>query len=428
MKEDFLSFIWQYQYFEKTHLVTCNDEALQIFDPGQVNYDSGPDFANARLRIGSTNWVGTVEIHTLSSDWYAHKHHLDQAFDNVVLHVVYKNNSTTKNTQKRDIPVLELKGKIARDLLLAQKKLRISNTRIPCMSQTRQISKSVFNAMINRVAEQRLARKSQQILLLLKRHKFDWDQVAYLTTGKNFGFHINTSPFELLVNLVPLSIVRRIGADIVQLESLFFGQAGFLERIHGDSYYLMLQNRYEYLKRKYSFDSRYLKKKMWKYLRMRPSNFPALRIAQFVTYLQQTDCRFSNIREMKTAGPFMDIVVCPSPYWQEHYDFRKKSIREVGCLGKSSKENLLINTVAPLLDAYGHYTGQVEYVERAMMILKQIPAEQNVISSHWKDKGFRVSSAYYSQGLVGLNNEYCKLNRCLNCMIGQSLITGNTIG
>ncbi len=424
MKEEFLNFIWKHQYFDKKRLETYQGEVLQVLNPGQINVNSGPDFSNARIKLGRTSWAGPTEIHVRSSDWYLHQHHKNPAFDQVVLHVVWVNNANAKTSNGREIPTLELKDRVKTDLLLRHQKLRKGNSRVPCEPQFDRIPDSSFQRMLDQMACQRLKRKSREVVASLDRHNYDWDQVTYLALGKNFGFHLNTAAFETLVSVVPLPIVRKMRSGIVQLEALFFGQAGFLQRVTGDAYYLRLQKEYEFIKKKYSFKPGLMKKEMWKYLRLRPSNFPSLRIAQFVSMMHLEGFRFSDIREAVTAGQFTEKVVKPSSYWDDHYDFGKKWGVGRSTLGLSSRENLVINTVAPLLVAYANYTGQPEFHARAIEMMKEIPPEQNRIVAYWKEKGFGVSSAYYSQALIELNNQYCNLRKCLDCFIGQSLLAG----
>lgn len=426
MKEEFLIFIWKHQYFHKRQLATYRGEVLQLLSPGQINTNSGPDFSYARINIGGTDWAGPVEIHVRSSDWYLHKHHKDPMYNQVVLHVVWVNNAIAKTNEGREIPTLELKDRVEKELIFKHQKLRKDNSKVPCEQQSKAILHTSFQKMLDQTIGQRLKRKSQEVITLLKGNNHNWDQVTYLVLGKNFGFHVNTVAFETLVGIVPLLIVRKMRSSIFQLESLYFGQAGYLQRVTGDAYYLKLQREYEFLKKKYSFRPGIMKKEAWKYLRLRPSNFPSLRIAQFVSLMQLEGYRFSNIRETVASNQFTNMTIRPSSYWDDHYDFGKKWATGRSVLGKSSRENLVINTIVPLLVAYSHYTGRLEYQAQAIELLNQVSPEQNHIVRYWKDKGFGVSSAYYSQALIELNNQYCNLRKCLDCSIGRSLLTGYT--
>lgn len=421
MKEEFLNYIWQYQYFKKDHLRSYQGDPVTIMDPGQLNSHAGPDFSHARIKIRDTEWAGQVEIHIKSSDWFLHNHHNDPSYDQVILHVVWSNNRPAVTCSGRVIPTLVLKDRVSDSMLLKHRTLISSSHHIPCNPLSAEMDKGVLDNMLHRTIRQRLARKSTEILELLRKNEGDWDQVTYIMFGRNFGFHVNGSAFASLVAMVPLSIVRRVRSSLLNLEALFFGQAGFLGKVSGDSYYLQLQLEYEYLKYKYNLVSRVFKRSVWRYLRLRPSNFPALRIAQFASLMQQEGYRFSGIRELKAGNPMLHQLQ-PSSYWQTHYDFGKVG-GSGGRLGKSSRENLLINTAVPLLVAYAEFSGNTEFHIKAMEILRNLPSEHNRILSYWKDTGFEVSSAYDSQALIELNNEYCTQKKCLGCEIGKSLLT-----
>lgn len=421
-----MSFIWKHQYFHKNSLKTFQGEDLQIIHPGEINSDSGPDFSNARIMIGTTQWGGPVEIHIKASDWYSHNHQDDPLYNQVILHVVWVNDRTVTTDDGMEIPVLELKRRVDKRLLFKYKSFEKNSGTVPCEPQLKKVSHEVFSNMLDYTFTKRLSRKSKELLDLLKRCNYDWDQVTYLTLGRNFGFKINDFAFGSLANSVPLSVVRKMSPNIFQLEALYFGSAGFLDGINGDDYYFKLQKEYQYLKKKHSLLSGIARKKLWKYLRLRPSNFPTLRIAQFASLMQLEGFHFSNIREAETAREFTEQTIQPSFYWRHHYDFCKPWTVNRSCLGKSSRENLVINTVTPLLSAYGTYTGQSGYHLKALKFIKELSPEQNRIVSYWKDQGFQVSSAYYSQALIELNNQYCICRKCLHCMIGQSLLTGNS--
>jgi hypothetical protein len=423
MKEDILSFIWKYQYFDKHDLLTWQGEKLQIIRPGTPNSNAGPDFFNARIKVGGTEWVGPVEIHVKSSDWESHNHHLDPSYDQVVLHVVWTNNRQVISNNSGEIPVLELKTRVDPKLLLSRFSCHQNNTTIPCEPYLPKVSAATYKTMLDRALSSRIKRKAQGVLKLLKLLNFDWDQVTYVLLGRNFGYKINAIPFELLVASVPLNIVRKIRFNRFQLEALYFGQAGFLQKVTGDPYYLNLQKEYYYLSKKYGLASRTLKKEMWNYLRLRPSNFPVIRIAQFVSLMHQECFRFSDIRETVCVSNIRKIIARPGAYWDKHYDFGKVRKNGTSTLGKASLENLIINTLVPVLAGYAMHSAQKSYLRQAIELIKQLPPEQNRMVSNWKNWGFKVSSAYDSQGLIELNNSYCKSHNCLDCSIGQRVLT-----
>ena len=427
MKEDFISFIWQHQYFDKTNLKTWQGEVLQIIDPGTRNSNAGPDFSNARLKIGSLEWQGPVEIHVKASDWWLHKHHLDPVYEQVILHVVWSNDLASKPHLISFIPLLELKTRVDIRSRLTSFHGFSGDKFIPCRPHLSLVPTRLFASMLALAFAQRIERKSSEILKALVKTNNDWEQVTYERVGRNFGFKVNEDVFEALVKLVPLRLVDRLRSNILQLEALYFGQAGMLTANKADWYYRRLQSEYLYLKRKYPFISTPLKKQRWRYLRLRPANFPTIRIAQFASLMHHQYLRFSDVREASSIRVLLEPQIEPSSYWTYHYDFAKPREMRSGRLGKSSKCNLIINSVAPILAAYAVSTGQPKYLKQAQVLLTELPPENNHIVSNWKDWGFEVTSAYCSQALIELNNRYCNRKRCLNCGIGQHILSGSEL-
>lgn len=422
MKEEFLCFIWRYQYFEKLNLTTEQGDKITVLDPGEANSHAGPDFSNARIRIGTASWAGQVEIHIRASDWYRHSHQNDPTYDQVILHVVWSSDRQVLTSNGREIPVLVLKHRVSESLLLEHRKLNGSGYNIPCEILSRKVNQEVVHNMWLKTMQQRLTRKSTEVIDLLLSHNGDWDQVTYLMFGRNFGFHINSEAFSMLVRSVPLSIARKIRSGLLQLEALYFGQAGLLQSVRGDNYYRKLQAEYEYLGKKFALPRPVLKRSMWKYLRLRPPNFPGLRIAQFAAFIHREGYRFSGVRELNTPKYDAIIDLTPSAYWHSHYTFGRSG-GSGGNFGRSSCENLLVNTVVPLLVGYAKHTGQSNYMTKAQDLLINLPPEHNRIVAYWKANGFKVSSAWDSQALIELNNQYCRNKKCLDCEIGRTLLT-----
>jgi hypothetical protein len=336
--------------------------------------------------------------------------------------VVWSNDRKVLTSNGREIPVLVLKHRVSESLLVEQRKLNGSGYNIPCEILSRRVKDEVVHKMWKKTIEQRLARKSANVIDLLLGHNGDWDQVTYLMFGRNFGFHINNEPFSMLVRSVPLSLARKIRWSLLQLEALYFGQAGLLGSVTGDKYYKQLQAEYEYLGNKFSLPAPILKKSMWKYLRLIPPNFPGLRIAQFASFMHREGYRFSGVRELNTPKYDAIIDLKPSAYWHSHYAFGRTG-GSGGNFGRSSGENLLVNTVVPLLSGYAKHTGQSGYMNKAQELLRDLPAEHNRIVAYWKANGFKVSSAWDSQALIELNNRYCRNKKCLYCEIGRTLLT-----
>ncbi len=425
MKEDFLNFIWKHQYFDKAGLESHQGQRIQILDPGQLNQHAGPDFIDARIKIGSTCWVGSVEIHTDASHWFLHRHHQDQSYDQVILHVVWSNKIIAKTSNGLEVPTLVLEHRVEPSLVLRHRRLRLSTSRIPCELLGITVNQRAIGNMQDKVLIERLTRKSATVLELLKSNRSDWDQATYRMFGGNFGFKVNNHPFSRLVSMVPLAIARKVRPNLRQLEALYFGQAGLLNKVSGDGYYQQLQDEYRYLQRKFSLSQPTLKSSVWKYLRLRPANFPALRIAQFAALVHMEGYRFSEILSIKEYRHYPMRQLTPSSYWGQHYDFGKPG-GNGGKLGNTSFVNLLINVVVPMLMAYARYTGSMDRQQQAIKLLKQLPAEHNQILSYWKDCGFAVSSAFDSQALIELNNQYCIHKKCLQCEIGKTLLNASS--
>ena len=424
MKEELLCYIWENQYFEKKDLVTCQGQKLQVLYPGERNTNSGPDFSNARLKIDDTLWIGSVELHNKSSDWRSHGHHQNVAYDQVILHVVWVNNFQVLASTGWAIPTLALEKKTDSNLLQAYSLFSMNAYSVPCLRHLPNVPKKVFEAMLDIAYMSRIQRKARQVMALYDSYAKDWEQVTYSVLGRSFGFKINAEVFQSLTKIVPLATVRKLRFNLFQLEALYFGQSGFLDSIRNDHYFRRLQHEFNYLKQKYHITPTYLKNQRWKFHRMRPGNFPVLRIAQFASIMQNQYFSFSDLRESNTVSDFTVIEVVPSKYWRDHYDFGKSTAKlSGGKLGTASIESLIINTVIPVLAAYSLHTDQKVYIDRAISMAKQLGPEKNHIVTRWKDWGFEVSSAYGSQALIELNNLYCGARICLHCKVGQWILS-----
>ena len=424
MKEELLCYIWENQYFDKRNLTTCQGQPIQVLYPGERNTNSGPDYSNARLKIEQTVWIGAVELHIKSSDWRFHGHHHDKAYDQVILHVVWINNYQVRSTTGSSIPSLQLNKRADRNLLQAYSIFSMNAFSVPCARHLPKVPQHVLEAMLEIAYMSRIQRKIRQVAVLFDSYAQDWEQVAYLILGKSFGFKTNADAFQSLVSIVPLSMVRKLRYNLFQLEALYFGQSGFLDSIKDDYYFRRLQHEFQYLRRKFQIAPTYLKPATWKFHRMRPGNFPVLRIAQFASLMQGQCFTFSDLRESSSVADFSTIKVLPSKYWRDHYDFGKYTAKlSEGKLGISSIESLVINAVIPLLAAYAHHTDQRAYMDRAISMAKQLKSEKNHIVTRWKDWGFEVSSAYGSQALIELNNPYCKARKCLSCKVGGWILS-----
>lgn len=424
MTEAFLHYVWQFQYFEKSSLLTTTGDPVTVFSTGFRNNHSGPDFFQARVRLGNIEWIGSVEIHIFSSGWIDHQHSTDPAYDNVVLHVVWKNDLHVSRTDGSLIPTLELGSRIKDSLVLQYARLMGNPEPVPCAGLLPIVRDIVKYDMMDYALTERLEVKAVSVIRRLNRNNNDWEETAYQTIMKNFGFMVNGEPFLQLAQALPFKVLMRHADKSDQVEALMFGQAGFLqEDIRVDPYYLTLRREYLLLARKYQLYERRINKLQWRFLRLRPANFPTLRIAQSAALLHHRRNFFSHLIDCRTAQDLRDFFsVGQSSYWLTHYHFFKTQRQEVSPLGDASIDNIIINSVIPILVAYGKSRKEDIHVERAVAILQSVHPESNMITRHWKQLGFAVKSAFDSQALVQLNNGYCLRRRCLDCKIGTSIV------
>lgn len=423
MQESFLHYIWQFQYFDKRDLKTTEGEVITVFYPGTGNGNSGPDFLNAKVRIGSMDWAGSIEIHTKASAWYEHGHEEDEAYSNVVLHVVWNNDNAVFRKDKTLIPTLELQGRIDRSLIDRYRKLVENPDTIPCNKAFAKISAVVKLSMLDKALMQRLEHKADQILLLAKAHTYDWEEVTYQIIGRNFGFKINYEPFFQLVNAVQRKILLKHSDNLLMMEAILFGQAGFLDFGMKDDYFKTLQLEYKALSAKYGLTNHKLNQAMWRFLRLRPANFPTLRIAQFSALYFNSNNLFAKLIETESEVELSALfAVSPSAYWQGHYRFGRPTARSLSKMGRESVDNLIINSVAPLLVAYGKYSDNQALIDRAVYFLQKIPTEKNKITRIWNDLGYSSQSAFDSQALIELHNNFCLKRKCLSCNIGVEIL------
>lgn len=422
MHESFLHYVWQFQYFNKEGLQTTDGDTIQINSPGMLNTHAGPDFSNARIKIGDVAWAGTVEIHVKASEWRAHNHEVDSAYDNVVLHVVWQNDKPVYRSDRTTLPTIELKGRVSDSLLLNYRKLVESGLPIPCGKSFSQVPDITRLSMLERAVLHRVEKKAKDVAELVSKNHGDWEETTYQVVARNFGFKVNSDPFFLLAKALPFKVIRKHVSQPLQVEALLFGQAGMLEKEINDEYYVALQREYKILAAKYQLLNSRLKISQWRFLRLRPANFPSLRIAQFAALLTHQSNLFSKIKEADTRSLLSLFPGRITEYWNTHYRFGLQAKGAVANLGESSKENVVINSIVPLLVAYGKEVGEQTYVDRALEILQAIPPEENKILKAWDDLGWSVSNSFDSQGLIELYNSFCSTRQCLNCTIGSLLL------
>jgi len=422
MNESFLHYVWQFQYFNKDELLSSDGEPISILKVGFLNSNSGPDFSDAKIMINGIEWVGTVEIHIKSSDWLVHHHESDLAYENVVLHVVWENDEPVFRKDNSRIPTLELLGRVDESIVKEYKKLVNSSRLVACEKSFYRVEELTKLSMLDKVLAQRLENKARWVNELLELNQGDWEETLYQLLAKNFGFKVNADPFYQLAKSLPYKIIRKQNS-LLQVEALLFGQAGMLEAKTKDEYITNLYQEYNFLSHKYSIRESRLNPSQWKFLRLRPTNFPTVRIAQLALLLYSSKNIFSQLVSANSYSSLEKLLaVNQSGYWQDHYRFGKRAKGVVPALGKSSVQNILINTVAPSLVAYGKYKDEQIFIDKAIELLQQMPAEENKITRFWAGLGLRVNDAFDSQSLIELYNNFCQNRQCLNCSIGIAIL------
>jgi hypothetical protein len=421
--ESFLHYIWQFHYFKKGGLQTSDGELLEIFHSGIRNSNAGPDFEEARIKIGTLEWRGSVEIHIKASGWNDHHHNIDKAYEMVVLHVVWENDSQITRDDGTIIPTLELKDRVDASLWDRYKKLYTSVESLPCATSWDKVPDITKLSMTDKAAVQRLEVKAEIVKDFLTANQNDWQETCYQLLCKSFGFKVNAEPMLQLAQSLPFKFILKHLDRPIQVEALLFGQAGFLERPLNDDYIIILNREYDLLRRKYSLDGKQMNLVQWRFLRLRPANFPTVRIAQLVSLLTTKKNLFSEILACETYQELVNLFnIEQSEYWLRHYRFGKESKTQVPAFGSASVQNVLINTIAPMVMAYGQMHDAQEYINRTIDILQHIPGEKNKITRIWNDLGFKVKSAFESQGLIELHNSYCLKHRCLECNVGSAIV------
>jgi arsenate reductase-like glutaredoxin family protein len=421
--EAFLHYIWQFQYFSKEDLRTSEGDLLEIFHPGIANSNAGPDFSNARIKIENLEWRGSVEIHIKASGWSDHQHSSDEAYEKVVLHVVWENDRSIFHSDGSPIPTLELKGRVATEQWTRYKNLISNPESIPCSNHWIKVPDLSKLAMLDKAVAIRLQSKSKIIEATLAKTHGDWEETCYRVLCKNFGFKVNADAMEQLAETISYKTILKSSDKPYHIEALLLGQAGFLEKSSKDEYILLLKREFTLLSKKFNLEGKQMREAQWRFLRLRPANFPTIRLAQLAALFSMHTNLFSKILACKTSKELTELFhVTQSEYWIEHYQVDKPSAANIDGLGKSSIQNLIINTVAPLLTAYGKLHDDQNYVDRAIDLLQNTPSENNKITRQWNELGFKVKTAFDSQGLIELHNSYCIKRRCLECTVGMHIV------
>ena len=415
MREEFLYYIWENRLTD-TELKTTEGEPVEVVATGYRNTNAGPDFLEAKIQIGDKLWAGHVEIHVKSSDWNRHGHQTDKAYKNVILHVVYEN-----DTQVNDIPTLTLKDRFDEGLFTQYQKLISSKSWIPCEKSISQIPVFTRLSWLDRMAVERLESKSETVIKILEANQFDWEDTLYKLLMRYFGLKVNNEAFEYLANILPFKTLLKHADNLLQIEAMLFGCAGFLEADFTEEYPLLLKREFAVMRAKFNLLT--MPAERWKFLRMRPSNFVTIRLAQMAQLIHKNGCLFSKIREAKNGDEVKAMFdVASSEYWKTHYRFEVPTEPKPKHLGETTADVLIINAVAPLLFCYGKLHKDESVCETSMQFLEETEAEDNAILRHFASCGIAAENAMQTQALLHLYTMYCKRKRCLDCRIGNVLL------
>lgn len=419
MNEDFLQFVWQHQLYDFRHLTTVDGKPLQVLHPGHLNLHSGPDFEMARIRIDEMEWAGRVEVHLQDVDWKIHGHDGDPAYENVILHVVYHFSGGGPS----GVPVLELKGRVDEDLKQKYIALRENLSPVSCSSYLPKVSGLTLLSMKERAMVGRLENKANRVIEILNLHQGNWEQAVFRMISGAFGFQLNKQPFEQMASALPFQLVLKYRDQPRQVEALMFGVSGLLQAFSDELEYLKsLKAEFQFLKKKHQLAEISLIQS-WKFGKMRPPNYPTLKMAQLSALLVREGSLFQHIREIDQLNEWDELLkVGAGNFWSRHYLPSGEVKKPASLIGKSTRHLLIINTICPILAAYSQHTGDERFMERAIQFLEQLPPEDNTIVRNWQKLGIHSANAFDSQALIELYKSFCQPRLCLSCQVGSSIL------
>ena len=411
MKEEFIYYLWENRLLH-LDLKTTDNEDITILSVGNRNHDSGADFVNARIKIGDALWAGQVEIHVRASDWFKHNHHNDANYDSVILHVVYEN-----DTDSLKIPTLEIKDKFDISIFHKYNWFFGSRNWIPCGEFVGGVQNFTLISWLDRMLVEHLENECKDLDFKLKNNQYDWEQAFYQRLMRYFGLKVNNDSFEYLSRILPLNLLLRHRDNDIYIESMMFGCAGFLERDFEEDYPSLLKRDFMMLRSK--FGLKVMPLSNWKFLRLRPPNFPTIRIAQLAKIITKNGNMFSKIRDADDIQEIKDLFdIELNSYWDNHFQFDKTSkVERRKILGKTAVDLIIINAIVPMLFYYGHTHSLESYKEKAMSFLEQIEAEDNLIIRNFQNSGVVLQNAFQTQAILYMYKYYCKRRRCLECRI-----------
>ena len=420
MNERLLQFIWQFQYFNKNEMQTDEGERLTIAHAGRYNTHQGPDFLDAKITIDNTTWAGNIEIHIKSSEWRKHNHTADKNYSNTILHVVWENDADIYYENGSLLPTLSLQHLVPKLLLDRYRQLMWHEQFVPCETYLPVFDEMKWLAWKERMAIERLQRKSALVLTMLAEANNHWEEVFWRMLSRNFGMKVNADIFEAIAKSLPVNILSKHKNQIHQLEGLLFGQAGLLEQDFNEDYPQLLKREYNFYQKKYQLKPVPVKPF---FLRMRPANFPTIRVAQLAMLVNHSSHLFSKIKETNEVLTVKELLnVTANDYWHYHYKFDEAGEYHPKQLGKQMTENIIINTAIPVLFAYGLLNKEETTKAKALQWLTELEDEKNTITKKWTTHHVSNNNAFESQALIELKNNYCDKKRCLECAVGNAIL------
>lgn len=417
--EQLLHYVWKHKIFPLKELKTTTGQQVEVIDTGLANTDAGPDFFNAKLKLDGVLWIGNIEIHERSSDWFKHGHHADAGYNSVILHIASEIDTEISRSNGERIPQIQL---ICPEAVRTNyKELLETDSYPPCYRIIPSLPPFTAHSWMTALQMERFEQKATLLNERLKRCQGNWEDAFFITLARNFGFGLNGDAFETWAHRLPFRAVDKHRNDLFQIEAIFFGQAGILEDSDGDGYYLRLKKKYTYLQHKFGLIP--MDASLWRFLRLRPANFPHIRIAQLACLYHRAYGLLSRIMETETLQGVRDILKGgTSEYWLTHYTFGGSSPSRPKTLSNTSLDLLIINTVVTFLYAYGLHKGNRVLCARAGSFLEELKAENNYITRMWEQCGMKASNAADSQALIQLKKEYCDKKKCLYCRIGYEYL------
>ena len=417
--EELLHYVWKHRIFPLNELTTTTGQRLEIIDTGLANRDAGPDFFNAKIKIDGVVWVGNIEIHTNSSDWFKHGHHQNPVYNNVILHIATCVDTEVHRSNGESIPQLQLD--CPKHIQENFKELANTDQYPPCYRIIPSLPKLTIHSWMSALQMERFEQKNAHLIERLRYCNNHWEDAFFITLARNFGFSINADAFEEWAKHIPLRAIDKHRDNLFQVEAFFFGQAGTLSDPDGDDYYLKLKQEYKYLAHKFGLKPMDVTR--WRFLRLRPNNFPHVRIAQLANLYHRSYGLLSQLMEKETIKEIRDLLRGgTSEYWTNHYTFGGYSPDCSKTLSESSLNLIIINTIVPFLYAYGIHRGKEKLCSRATTFLEELKPENNYIIRMWSECGLKVAHAGDSQALIQLKKEYCDKKKCLYCRIGYEYL------